>query len=413
MACGCCKTSSGCRCMIPGGGDGGTTPNPNMVFPFTYTFTYKMSPWINRTYPEPIFMAKWDRKIMQFLASNHVIDNVTGRLKYQGNISFASSRRGQPAGRDRTFGGWYIEDGDGDYSGPYRKTPPGNVPPLAATVFELEEKQDVDKRECQLWVKFKRITPILDQNGNQTGYEQGPWGELELLHSMSWDAFFPAQLIIEIPGDRFNGPNSVELRYHCIGACDAVQFSSLEVTGQAGWVNKSTIEFPLNYCKSYGSYDGNFTYSYKNCNGQGGLFDTITNNRSKNIYVTSQRSCGYNYGFTITFFGYGGSLCQGVPLPCNPPYNDLYYCCGNVYGGYTKQPDGTESCSYHNGITVWSSYYDDVHNRDLIDSKTVIYHGVFMNAVENCTRTYDCATYRGEADPSWEYKLGSVVATGV
>ena len=414
MACNCCKPG-GCSCKMRTSDANAEEPT-FAIYPFSYNFNYKMYPWINRDYPEPMFMATWDSKTGSYLASNHV--KINGQLRYYGGLS-TYSRKGLPA--YGANGGYYVEDGNGDESGPYTD-PPSNVIARALTVFVLEEKQDAVKRECQLWAKFKRLTPIFDANGNYTGLLDGPYGELELLHSMSWDEPFQAQLIIEISGDHFNGPTSVELKYQCADACivfnntngGSSPFWTWEVTGQADWVTESTIEFPLDYCKSYGSYDGTVSFTYKNCNPLGGLVDNTTNNRSKKIHVATYSSCGYNYGFSLTFLGYGGGLCQEVPLPCNPgPNNPNYYCCGNVFGGYVMQPDGTESCGYMSQITPFSSYSDDIYNRDLIDSKTVRFNGTFMNAVTKYTQSYDCATGTSQTDPTYEYKPGTILATGV
>ena len=415
MACNCCKPG-GCSCKMRTTDVNAEEPTFT-IYPFSYNFNYKMTPWIHRDYPEPIFMATWNRKLAIYLGSNHVLDNVTGAVKFQGDFSYIS-RPGAAAYFG--LGGWAVEDGNGDNSGPYRTTPPGNVPAKGLTVFALEEKQNSAQRKCQLWAKFKRFTPILDQNGNFTGYQEGPWGELELLHSMSWDEPFQAQLIIEISGDHFNGPTSVELRFHCVDACflfnnannGGVTLSTWIISGQADWVTESTVEFPLDPCKSYGTYDGNVTFAYTDC-GQTGLVTIKTNNRSKKVFFSAYSSCGYGYGFSCTFFGYGGGLCQEVEQPCNTPYNDPYYCCGNVYGGYTTQADGTETCYFLSQITPWSSYVDDIHNRELIDSKTVIFNGVFQNAPKEYVQTYNCSTRIQDTDPSVIYKAGSILATGV
>lgn len=413
MACNCCKPG-GCSCKMRTSDVNAEEPTFT-IYPFSYGFNYKMAPWINRPYPEPIFMATWNRKFNQYLGSNHVLDNVTGRIRFQGDMSMSTTRPGLTAGQG--LGGWLVEDGNGDNSGPW-KQPPIPSQYRGSTVFALEEKQDSAQRKCQLWAKFKRFTPVLDENGIFVRWEEGPWGELELLHSMSWDEPFQAQLIISISGDHFNGPTSVELRYQCINPCfvfnntndGGVALSTWEFTGQADWVTESTAQFPLDPCKSYGSYDGNVTWNYINCNGS---INTTTNNRSRKVFLNAYQSCGFQYGFSATFAGYGGGFCQEVEQPCDPPYNDQYYCCGNLYGGYTTQPDGTESCGLLSEIVPWSTYVDDIWNREVIDSKTVRFNGIFMNAVLNRTYTTDCSTYIPDVDPSYEYKLGTILATGV
>lgn len=404
MACNCCGPT-GCKCKF--------LDDPNSEVPsyttntFSYNFNYKMAPWVHRDYPEPMFMTTWDAESGSYLASNHIKKD--GKLLYYGDFS-NYSRKGIPLIGGNGY--YTIEDGNGDNS--IRFTTIDN-PPQDMTAFTLEEKQDAIKKECQLWVKFKRITNFINNNG-LWDQQEGPWSEEEMLHSIKWNEPAPAQFIVTIPGNRFNGPTSVELKYTCFNPCiySVNNYANWEISGQADWVNTSTIEFPLDRCKSYGKFNGTVEFRQTNCNNQPGVVVTKTNNRSKMIFFDSYSSCGYQYGFHCSFFGINnGGNCLGVPEPCVIPFNDPWYCCGNIFGGYTIQPDGTEVCGRMSQIGPYSFYTDDPYNREIINGKTVKFNGTWANAPEKYVSIFDCSTGIQNVDPTTIYKAGTIVATGV
>lgn len=417
MACNCCGPQR-CKCQLE-------TSEPNAEQPtfekhdFSYSLIYP--PWIERDYPEPFFMSTWDREF-GYLGSNHIKKD--GVLVYNGDISYYT-RKGGIAANTAVFNEWQVPNGNGDTSGPY-KTPPIPYPLESGTIFALEEKQDDVKKECQLWAKFRKYRTVLDPFGNQI-VEYDPWGELELLHSTKWSEPAPAQIDVEISGDHFTGPKRVILRYYCVDPCIVWGVGNLggapisgtwEFTGQADWVTETTVEFPLDVCKSYGSYDGNLTYNHINCNGGPLVVDKI-NNKSTKIFFQASPSCGYlgngysYYAFNLSFFGIAGGLCEEVPLPCvNPPF-EPFYCCGNVYGAYVTQPDGTVTCANINAISIYSTYFDDPYNRELIDSKTVKLNGTWNNSPTTYVENFNCETSKIDKDPNSEIKVGTILVTGV
>jgi hypothetical protein len=127
------------------------------------------------------------------------------------------------------------------------------------------------------------------------------------------------------------------------------------------------------------------------------------------------QSCGYQYGFGLSFFNPTVPGFCGVqpPEPCQDQYQNPYTCCGNTWGGYTQEADGTTSCSYFHSLPPGCYFQEDHYNRQLIDSKTVILNGIWTNYPDSWTLSYNCSTMKGTQDTSVEYKLGTVVVTGV
>jgi len=399
MACNCC-TPGGCKCKL-------SNAENAVVYSFTYNFTYKTLPWIHRRYPEPIFEATWREDLNRYVASNAdaVLTNPSNPLDFYGDIS-NYSRRGMPAYISSFFGGYVVEDYDGNNSATYMGRTNAPIPNL--TVFALEEKQDLVKRECQLWVKFKKWS----YNSTMNVWEDGPWSELELLHFVKWDIPAGPETIVSIPGERFSGPDSVELRFFCVDPC-SITPGTYVVSGQADWVTRSIIQFPIPLinCISYGSYDGTVSFIYKNCDNR--YVSETVNNKATKILVMINPQCGYLYPFTMGFTGLYGNMCGDAPPSWCANDPDNLNCCGNILGGYRRNPDGTIFCGPLHQISPFCTYYDDPHNRHLIDEKTAVFNGYWNNAPTTYFSEYDCATQMSRSSPNEIYKAGTVTVTGV
>lgn len=401
MACSCCGPI-GCKCKILN--DPNAETESFTTYPFSYSFYYHMGPWIHRKYPEPLFEGMWD-----FNNGIHVGSNVVyypdGRVKFSGDTS-GYSRKGIPAGQ--AYGGWLVEDSNGDTSEYWRT---GQSVSNSFTIFYLEEKQDAVNRECQLWIKFKKSIGY----NVYTGWQISDFYGEKMIHSIKWNEPFESEIIVEIPGTDFNGPDSVEIKYFCIDPCNLINnptISTWTLSGQADWITESEVQFPLDYCKSYGKYNGIVEFINENCSTP----SSKTNNKAEKVFFTSYVSCGYQYGFVCTFTGAAGFQCEAPLGPCVPQNYyppDPYKCCGNIFGGYTKQPDGTVVCGYLSQIIPWSSYVDDPYNRHIINGKTVQFNGVWQNNPENYKQTYNCSTLKSFTTPYVLYKSGTVQISGV
>lgn len=422
MPCNCC-TPGGCKCRVPKNDPNAEVPSFD-TYPFSYNMLYKLAPWVHRKYPKPMSTLTWLPLINPGNYPQYVADNATfdadGKLYWGGDIGYQNqSRNGTPA----TYGtvgsspsgevitGYVVEDWDGDSSA-WLGTPGGVNPAHALSIFSLEEKQDNVKRECQLWAKFTKATPFQDENGVYY-YNIQEWSEPEIIHSIKWDEPIGPMIIVDVPSKYFNGPDGVELRYFCTDPCggDTSNGSTWIITGQASYITESVIEHPLDYCKSYGSFEGTANVKYVDCNSPN--FTVI--NKSEKLFLSIYQSCGYQYGFGLAFFvpSVPGLCGEQPPEPCQNQYQNPYTCCGNTYGGYTQEADGTTSCWFFNSAPPGSHFGEDPFNRILVDSKTRIFNGMWYNYPKNWTLSYNCSTGQGTQTPSVEYNLGTVVVTGV
>jgi len=415
MPCNCC-TPGGCKCRVPK-----NDPNAEVesfdTYPFSYNMGYQVGPWIHRKYPKPMSSLRWDKPSNQYLADNATFE-ADGKLYWAGDIGWQNqTRSGTPAGygsltsspSGSVFSGYLVEDWDGDSSA-WLGAPGGTVPAHVMSIFSLEEKQDNVKRECQLWAKFTKATLFQDENGYYY-YNIADWSEPEIIHSAKWDEPIGPMIIVDVPSKYFNGPDGVELRYFCTDPCgaDTTDGTTWIINGQASYITESVIEFPLDICKSYGKGETTVNFQFPNC--PNNMSFTVIN-KSEKMFVSISQSCGYQYGFGISFF-YTGYPCQRPPDDCVPLYMNAYYCCDNLWGGYITQPDGTITCDTHWQVPPGSYFGEDRYNRVLIDSKTAIFNGVWTNYPSSYTFFQDCTTFEFWQDPTIEYKIGSVVVNGV
>jgi hypothetical protein len=378
------------------------------TYPFSYNMYYQVNPWIHRKYPKPMTSTRWDKPSNQFLADNATFD-ADGKLYWYGDIGWQNNTRsGTPANAATGLSsGWVVEDWDGDSSA-WLGAPGGVTPTHVLSIFDLEEKQDNVKRECQLWAKFRKATLRLE-NGLYY-YDLTEWTEPEIIHSAKWDEPIGPMIIVDVPSKYFNGPDGVELRYFCTDPCgaDTTDGTTWTINGQASYITESVIEFPLDLCKSYGKGETTVNFQLPNCPQPS--FTVI--NKSEKMFISTSQSCGYQYGFGVSFF-YTGYLCERPSDVCVPLYNNPYYCCDNLFGGYTTQPDGTITCGPHHQIPPGSYFGEDRYNRVLIDSKTAIFNGVWTNYPASYTYFFDCRTFEFWQDAPQEYKIGSVLVNGV
>jgi hypothetical protein len=395
-----------------------TTPNPNSStsYGFGYSFlnSYAYLPWVHKRFPEPMFEAKWDKKNYSYVASNATYAP-NGRIYFQGNLSNNNqTRRGRTAFKLPSLSsGWGVEDYNGDTSD-WQGVPGGVTPNYPITIFDLEVIQDSKKKECQLWVKFRKATLRQDENMRYY-WDLTDWSELVFLHSNKWSNPLGAMLIVTIPSQYFVGVDSggVELRFYCVDPCgyDGNKNDAYNATwtcvGQADWVTDPVIKFPRDYCKSHGSFDGNVEFNYKNCI----MPNSSVNNKSEKIHALTYLSCGYQFGMGLNFSGMYGFQCEAPPGPCQPVYGNNYTCCGNIFGGYYTRPDGTKYCGYVAQVTPDSIFGMDQSNVDLLDDGTVIYNGVWTNNRTSYFYFCDCSIYECEFDPSSDYVLGTVTET--
>jgi len=400
MACNCC-TPSGCKCKLSNAENAET-------FTFSYSLYHRQAPWIHRKYPETMFSAVWDENYNAYLANNHIIKD--GELVFYGDLSWNhQTRNGLESYFAEVYGGYIVENYNGDNS-PWADGGFVFKPIMPMTVFALEEKQDDIKRECQLWVKFRNIT--FDEDTNAI---IGDWGELELLDSRKWNEPIGPQIEIIILGSKFNGgADKVELRYFCVNPCFLFEAKTFTVTGQASWITESVIELPLDYCKSYGKFDGNYQQTFKNCPDYYSAYAVSVNSKSEKIFVNFWNSCGYMYDFNVSFFIPSSDVgkCVLDPGPCQPVYNNNYSCCGNIFGGYITNPDGTISCgNLYNSI--YSTFQWDPYNMVVVDEKTIIYYGVWQTGTDDYKNEYDCMTQKTKSSAYETWSFGSVTVIGV
>jgi hypothetical protein len=423
MACNCC-TPGGCKCRVPKNDPNAEVPSFD-TYPFSYNMGYKIAPWIHRKYPKPMSTLTWLPLISPGNSPQYIADNATfkenGDLYWAGDIGWqAQSRSGTPAGygsvtsglSGSVFSGYLVEDWDGDSSA-WLGAPGGVNPAHVISIFSLEEKQDNVKRECQLWAKFTKATLFQDEENGLYYYNVQDWSEPEIIHSVKWDEPTGPMIIVDVPSKYFNGPDGVELRYFCTDPCGAetTDGTTWIINGQASYITESVIEFPLDYCKSYGKGETTTKVEYVDC----GIASFTVINKSEKLFLSLYQSCGYQYGFGLSFFNPTVPGFCGVqpPEPCQDQYQNPYTCCGNTWGGYTQEADGTTSCSYFHSLPPGCYFQEDHYNRQLIDSKTVILNGIWTNYPDSWTLSYNCSTMKGTQDTSVEYKLGTVVVTGV
>jgi hypothetical protein len=418
MACNCCRTSVACTCKIFNGPDDpDTTPNPNpsTSYGFGYGFDpYNYLPWVHKRFPETYAEATWDKKNQTYVGSNARYSS-NGTLLFAGNISTAS-RRGRTAFKVRGISsGYAVEDYNGDTSS-WQGVPGASTPTYPMTIFDLEVKDDNVKRECQLWVKFRKAT--LRQDASMRYYwDLTDWSELVFLHSNKWSNPLGAMLIVTIPSTYFVGVESggVELRFYCTDVCgyDRNKNDAYKATwtcaGQADWVTDPVITFPRDYCKSHGSFDGNVYFNYKGCS----IASFSVNNKSEKIHANTYISCGLQFGFSVAFTGMAGYECRTPIGPCQPGFgnNNVFTCCGNIYGGYSTQPDGTIRCGPVTQVIPLSNFTVDTSNIDFLNDGTIIYNGVWANNRTSYNYSYNCGTYQASIDPTQDYVIGTVTVT--
>ena len=443
MACSCCST--GCKCTIPGGSDpSGTTPNPNQTYDFSYLGSYSPGPWINRKYPVPFHQAVYNRYAGVRLAPNAVVLD-DGQILYYGDLQYqiGFSRSGAAASYHTGIFTYQVPDWDGDGSASFK---PGWVEsdriPISYTIFDLKEIQDTDKRECQLWVRYwKQIPRYYDEiNNRNIYYEFTDPSEPELLHSTKWNEPAPQQVIITLPGSKFSNIDNVEIRFYCRELC--YLFNRYEpyldpsydpktlywiatMTGQPSYISKSTIEFNelgqvLDYCESYGSYNGTHISKALNCEDYPWIRSYTTNSIAE-LIVLQTAYCFAGNGFGAMFFAYG-YCCERANGPCNPIpgyYNGHIECCDNLVATYQTLEDGTIYCSC-GGFNAWADFGSDPYTVNIISSKNFILDIGWRYNVENYTSSYDCkkavagqGRFANEGDETFIYTAGTLTINGV
>ena len=405
MACSCCSTG-GCKCQL-------SSNSPANGF----TFFSSPTVWIHRRYPEPIFEATWREDLNRYIASNadEGLTNPSDPFDFYGDISYYS-RRGMYASYNNYFGGYVVDDYDGNNSATYMGRTNAPIPDV--TVFVLEERQDVVKKECQLWIKFKKSSYDPAMNV----WVDEDWSEFELLSFVKWNVPAGPQKIVTIPGERFNGPDYVELRYNCVDPCTIIR-EKYVITGQADYVTRSVIPFPQDLCLGYGSFEGTVDFRYKNCDSR--YIPMKTTNRATKLILLENNQCanvyGGNYvisaGMQLTISGVYGSVCGAPPQSSNncvgePEFSKNVNCCGNIMGMYYTYPDGTEVCQELNQVMPGCIYNNDPYNTVIVNETTVIFNGVWdINPVEYF-HEYDCLTQKSRTSPNMLHKAGTVTVTG-
>ena len=404
MPCNCC-TPGGCKCRVPK-----NDPNAEVesfeTSSFTYSTFYLLAPWVHRKYPKPKTSLEWIDDQYLWVADNATYD-ADGKVIWIGDGGWAGyTRSGVPA--NPYEGGWVVQNFDGDNSPWYGVVPMLEQPFITDTHFILEEKQDNIKRECQLWVRFRKTLEFVVDGSSFT-----PWSEEIMIHSIKWDEPTGAMFDVEVPIEYFSGPDKVTIRFFCIDPCQVGTLTANGATwivnGQASFITESVIEFPLDYCKSYGKGDSIANIDYVNC---GWYIPYTVHNKSEKMFFSYYFSCGYQNGFGITFTPFVNQ-CETTAEPCIPIYNNPYYCCGNIGGGYKTQPDGTISCGGFEALVPQSYFEEDRYNRILVDSKTVIFNGLWTNSPIVWTLYQNCLTGTGLISASEEFVLGTVTLNGV
>lgn len=391
MACGCCGPKT-CKCKVSNNANDENQSFTN--YNFSYINNMQNAPWIHMDYPKPLFNQIYDQNNNQYVAANAVYDK-DGKIIFEGDYSYYT-RNGLPA--VSSYGGWAVKDYNGDNSVFVGKV----YDPIPLTVFALEEKQDINEKECQLWIKFRNVTfdnqqPVLSD-----------WGNEILLHSTKWDTPANSEFIIDLPSFYFNGPNKVELKFQCINPCQIANLYensvTLNISGQADWITESQITYPLDPCKSYGSFNGISTAD-QTCMDPVMFPKIEVNNKSSKIALFSSFCSYYGPSLHFWFSPVGDGLCNESPSPCIPNFTF-----GNSFGGYIKNADGTTSCGSIFNVIGDSYFFIDVFNSTLIDKNNAIFKGTWTNGEQNVTMTYDCQKQKYYVTPYWKYKEGTIEA---